>query len=88
MSSRRCERGRPPPHSPFPIDWASKNWWVAVRMARTGACGRKRIARFCQKNLPPRFQPMHYVRLPAIPRNQLGKVERRRLPELCGIPDG
>jgi acyl-coenzyme A synthetase/AMP-(fatty) acid ligase len=36
----------------------------------------------CRTNLPVRFQPVHYITVTAIPRNQFGKIERGRLPDL------
>jgi acyl-coenzyme A synthetase/AMP-(fatty) acid ligase len=56
--------------------------WAAI-VWRGTAANESTLQGHCRVNLPARFQPVHYVTVPAIPRNQFGKVERRRLPDLC-----
>ena len=56
--------------------------WAAI-VWRGNAADQSAVQTHCRNNLPERFQPIHYVTVAAIPRNQFGKIERRRLPDLC-----
>jgi acyl-coenzyme A synthetase/AMP-(fatty) acid ligase len=37
----------------------------------------------CQKRLPANFVPRRFIRAGAMPKNEMGKIDRRRLPELA-----
>ena len=51
--------------------------WAAI-VCRPNAADESALHTHCRNNLPVRFQPMHYVAVAAIPRNQFGKIERHR----------
>jgi acyl-CoA synthetase (AMP-forming)/AMP-acid ligase II len=55
--------------------------WAAV-VSRSGIDERS-IHVHCQQKLPHNFVPVRFVRLDAIPRNEMGKIDRRQLPELA-----
>ena len=38
----------------------------------------------CERELPPAFVPTHFVRVADIPRNDMGKIDRRRIAQLVG----
>jgi acyl-CoA synthetase (AMP-forming)/AMP-acid ligase II len=48
---------------------------------RGGAADEKALRAHCQGSLPAAFRPAHFITVAAIPRNDAGKIDRRRLPE-------
>jgi acyl-CoA synthetase (AMP-forming)/AMP-acid ligase II len=48
---------------------------------RDGAADEKALRAHCQGSLPAAFRPAHFITVAAIPRNDAGKIDRRRLPE-------
>ena len=54
--------------------------WAAV-VSRAGIDERS-IHVHCQQKLPHNFVPVRFVRLDSIPRNEMGKIDRRQFPEL------
>lgn len=42
------------------------------------------LSKHCVEKLGRAFAPVHYVKVDALPRNDMGKLERHRLPELLG----
>jgi acyl-CoA synthetase (AMP-forming)/AMP-acid ligase II len=56
--------------------------WAAV-VWRGGAADEKALRAHCESNLPVNFRPMHYLTVAALARNDAGKLDRRRLPELA-----
>jgi acyl-CoA synthetase (AMP-forming)/AMP-acid ligase II len=56
--------------------------WAAV--ASRENINEERLRSYCQGLLPPAFMPRRIVRLEAIPLNEMGKVDRRRLAEQLG----
>ena len=37
---------------------------------------------FCRERLPPKFVPTRFIAVSDLPRNEMGKIERRKLPDL------
>jgi long-chain acyl-CoA synthetase len=56
--------------------------WAAV-VWRGGAADEKALRAHCESNLPANVRPMHYLAVAALARNDAGKLDRRRLPELA-----
>jgi acyl-coenzyme A synthetase/AMP-(fatty) acid ligase len=50
---------------------------------RDGAADDKGLRAHCQGQLPSSFRPAHYVTVRKIPRNDAGKIDRRRLPDFA-----
>jgi acyl-CoA synthetase (AMP-forming)/AMP-acid ligase II len=40
------------------------------------------LSNFCEANLPPAFVPARFIQIASLPTNEMGKIERGKLPEL------
>lgn len=55
--------------------------WAAV--VSRGGIDERSLHVHCQQKLPHNFVPVRFVRVEAIPRNEMGKIDRRQLPDLA-----
>ncbi|MGZ5801874.1 MAG: class I adenylate-forming enzyme family protein, partial [Burkholderiaceae bacterium] len=61
---------------------------IRAAFSSVGGVNDAELMKFCQGSLPPTFVPRRFVRVDAIPLNDSGKVDRRRLTEILesGMP--
>jgi acyl-CoA synthetase (AMP-forming)/AMP-acid ligase II len=65
----------------FVNDYGIEEVWAVI--ASTTAVDEPQLHIHCQKRLPANFVPRRFIRAQALPKNEMGKVDRRRLPELA-----
>ena len=65
----------------FVNDYGIEEVWAVI--ASTTAVDEPQLHVHCQKRLPANFVPRRFIRAQALPKNEMGKVDRRRLPELA-----
>lgn len=57
-------------------------WGDVVTALLVGSAAADSVADWCRQHLPSPLRPRRFVRVDALPRNGMGKLERQRLPEL------
>ena len=57
-------------------------WGDIVTALLVGSAAADSVADWCRQHLPSPLRPRRFVQVDALPRNGMGKLERRRLPEL------
>ncbi len=57
-------------------------WGDVITALVVGCAAEDSVAAWCRAALPSSLRPRRIVRVAALPRNAMGKLERRRLPEL------
>jgi acyl-CoA synthetase (AMP-forming)/AMP-acid ligase II len=63
-----------------PNELGIDNVWAAVVAGSETDDDKLRI--YCEANLPPQFRPVGFIRVDRLPRNEMGKLDRRALPNL------
>lgn len=57
-------------------------WGDVVTALLVGSAAADSVADWCRQHLPSPLRPRRFIRVEALPRNEMGKLERRRLPAL------
>jgi acyl-CoA synthetase (AMP-forming)/AMP-acid ligase II len=65
----------------FINDYGIEEIWAVI--VSTGGVNEVQLHSHCQKRLPANFVPRRFIRAGAMPKNEMGKIDRRRLPELA-----
>src|SRR5262249_24554076 len=62
-------------------DYGIEKIWAVI--VSTAGFNEAQLHIHCQKRLPANFVPRRFIRAGAVPKNEMGKIDRRRLPELA-----